>query len=118
VRRSNVQPQRLLGRLGDERGIALVMALGIMFVLTIALTMVLFFTSASARDANRSNAGQKAYTLAEAGVNNALAVLNSHYPSTIPYPGDTPPGTFLPTRTNSYPDGTATWSGTLQFVNG
>ena len=118
MRRSNVQPQRLLGRLGDERGIALVMALGIMFVLTIALTMVLFFTSASARDANRSNAGQKAYTLAEAGVNNALAVLNSHYPSTIPYPGDTPPGTFLPTRTNSYADGTATWSGTLQFVNG
>jgi hypothetical protein len=113
-----VQSQPLLGRLREERGIALVMALGIMLVLTIALTTTIFFTSASARDARRSNAGQKAYALAEEGVNNALAVLNSHYPSTSAYPGDTPPGTFLPVRTSSYADGSVTWSGTLQFTNG
>ena len=41
-------------RLSDERGIALVMALGIMLVLTLTLTTVVFFTSASARDAQRS----------------------------------------------------------------
>ena len=59
-----------------------------MLVLTITLTSVLFMTAAGARDANRTNAGQKAYVLAEAGVNNALAVLNENYPNTTnPYPG-------------------------------
>ncbi len=60
---------RLLGartRLGDESGIALVMALGIMLVLTIALTTVITFTAAGARDSHRVNAGQKANALAEA----------------------------------------------------
>ena len=51
----------------EESGIALIMALGIMLVLTIALTTTIHFTSASARHANSSNAGQKAYALAEAG---------------------------------------------------
>jgi Tfp pilus assembly protein PilX len=107
---------RALSRLRGESGIALVMAIGIMFVLTITLGTVIFFTSASVRHANRSNAGQKAYALAEAGFNNALAVLNAHYPTdpnVNPYPGDTPPGTLLPTRTTTFNEGTATWSGTL-----
>jgi hypothetical protein len=80
---------RALARLRDESGIALIMALGIMFVLTITLGTVIYMTSASARHANRSNAGQKAYSLAEAGVNNAIAVLNANYPdSTNPPPGN------------------------------
>ena len=65
---------RLLGartRLGDESGMALVMALGITLVLAIALTTVITFTAAGARDSHRVNAGQKAYAIAEAGVNNA-----------------------------------------------
>jgi hypothetical protein len=33
-------------RLQDERGIALVMAIGIMFVLTISVTTMIFFTRA------------------------------------------------------------------------
>ena len=109
---------RALARLRDESGIALIMAIGIMFVLTITLGTVIYMTSASARHAERSNASQKAYALAEAGVDNALAVLNTKYPSTTAYPGDTPPGTFLPTRVTNYDEGKATWSGTLQFVNG
>ena len=93
------------------------MAIGILFVLTVSLSTVIYVTTASARHAEHSNAGQKAYALAEAGVNNALAVLNTKYPSTTVYPGDTPPGTFLPTRVTTYDEGKATWSGTLQFVN-
>src|SRR5262245_54575987 len=88
-------PSRPLERLRDESGIALIMAIGIMLVLTIALSTTIYVTSSSARHASSSNAGQKAYALAEAGLNNALAVLNTHYPSTTPYPGDTAPGTFL-----------------------
>jgi Tfp pilus assembly protein PilX len=103
--------------LREERGIALIMAIGILFVLSISLGTVLYVTSASARHAEHSNAGQKAYALAEAGLDNALAVLNTKYPSTSVYPGDTPPGTFLPTRVTTYNEGKATWSGTLQFVN-
>ena len=130
------------GRLQDESGIALVMALGIMLVLTIALTAVITFTAAGARDAGRVNAGQQAYALAEAGVNNALAVLNANYPdTTTAYPGprcllnpQTPPADFpgvepgLPacassTPFTSMPDSsrpneTVTWWGRLRNVPG
>ena len=98
----SVRGSRVLARLQDERGIALIMAIGILFVLTISLGTVIYVTSASARHAEHSNAGQKAYALAEAGVNNALAVLNAKYPDTAnPYPGNwcllneqTPPANF------------------------
>ena len=97
-------------RLGDESGIALVMALGIMLVLVITLTTVITFTAAGARDSHRTNAGQKATALAEGGINNALAVLNQNYPCTACYPGDS---SLLPARTTSYSSGTVTWSGVL-----
>lgn len=104
---------RLDFRLGDESGMALVMALGIMLVLTIVLTTVITFTAAGARDSSRVNAGQKASALAEAGLNNALAVLNQNYPSVVIYPGDP---NLLPARTTSYSSGSVTWSGTLQLA--
>ena len=97
-----MRASRVLARLQDERGIALVMSIGIMFVLTITVSSVMVYTAASAGHANHSNAGQKAYALAEAGVNDALAVLNANYPDTThPYPGNwcllraqTPPAGF------------------------
>jgi len=72
----------------DEEGIALVLAILIMLVLTVVLGSVIFMTAAAARDAHRSNAGQKASALAESGLNNALAVLNANYPGTTIYPGN------------------------------
>src|SRR3954447_25892669 len=74
--------------LHDEEGIALVLAILIMLVLTISLTAVIFITAAAARDAQRTNAGQKASALAESGINNALALLNVNYPGATIYPGD------------------------------
>ena len=70
TRHSPARPfaSRALARLQDESGIALVMALGVMLVLAIVLTTTIFFTSASLRHANSSNAGQKAYAIAEAGL--------------------------------------------------
>src|SRR4051812_13360100 len=73
-------------RFADERGIALVMALGIMLVLTVLLAGAITLSTAGARHAQRSNAGQKAYSLAEAALNNAVSVLNATYPSTFPGP--------------------------------
>jgi Tfp pilus assembly protein PilX len=64
----------------DEQGMALIMALAVIVVLTVVLTTVIFLTAASARDSKRTNAGQQAYAIAEAGLNNALAQLRSHYP--------------------------------------
>jgi len=70
--------------LADEQGIALIMALGIMLVLTIALTTVAFLTTHGTQDAQRTNAGQRAYALAEAGVNDAISILDAGYPALFP----------------------------------
>ncbi len=119
------QPDRRLSAawrrlLRDEEGIALVLAMLTMLVLTISLTGVVFLTAAGARDAHRTNAGQKAYGLAESGINNALAVLVENYErGTVgPFPGIS---TLLPARQTVYGSGSCTapvdncvtWSGTL-----
>jgi Tfp pilus assembly protein PilX len=94
--------------LRDERGIALVMALGILMVLTLALATVIFMTSSGARDAKRTNAGQKAYAAAEAGLNNVIAEIASHYPS-----GSAGSLSWAAAGTASYDGATASWSGTF-----
>jgi hypothetical protein len=65
----------LLRRLRDERGIALVFALGIMSVLAISSISIITYTSSNSRHAERSEAEQIALALAEAGINNAQSVL-------------------------------------------
>jgi Tfp pilus assembly protein PilX len=69
----------LLPRLRDESGMALAMALAVMLVLTVLVTSTLAFTSSTSRDASLKQSGQSAYSLAEAGLNAALAQLYSHY---------------------------------------
>jgi hypothetical protein len=90
---------RRLARLRDESGIALVMALGIMLVLTIALGTTIYLAASAAGDAQRTNGGQSAYALGEAGVNNAIAVLNTYYPGATIYPGN--PNLLLSTTLTS-----------------
>src|ERR1051325_2800745 len=68
--------KQLLRRLrGEEDGIALIMALFMLLVLTIALSATLKLTDASARNASRHVADQRAYSAAEAGINNAVAAI-------------------------------------------
>ena len=67
-------------RLRDVSGIALIMALGVVFVLTIALSATIVLASESARHANNGNAGQKAYAIAEGGVNDTISRLAMSYP--------------------------------------
>jgi len=104
----------------EDDGVALVLALVTMLVLTITLTSVIFLTAAGARDTERTNAGQRAYSLAESGVNNALAVLEANYPGTVGYPGDNTLLTTCPASlpavcpyTSTYANGTVAWSGKL-----
>ena len=67
--------RKLILRLRDERGISLVVALGITMVLSISVGSMVVYTTSSQRQASRSNADQLALALAEAGLNNAMAVL-------------------------------------------
>jgi hypothetical protein len=114
-RRRVLETWRRLKR--DERGMALVMALGIMFVLAIVLTTTIFFTSASLRHANSSNAGQKAYAIAEAGLNDAVAQLAPYYAAATSMDGGTPVVGGIHTISSggpkSFTGGTVSWTGTF-----
>jgi len=66
----------------DERGVALPIALGMMMVLSIALITVLELASSGERSSNLSEAEHVASAVAEAGLNEAHAVLaNSSTPT-------------------------------------
>jgi Tfp pilus assembly protein PilX len=90
----------------DERGIALAIAIPILAVITVMIFTALHLGAASSRTSSHSDSGQKAFHLAEAGVNNALAVLADEDNN----PTDT---NLLAARTTPYSGGTVTWSGTL-----
>jgi hypothetical protein len=89
-----------------QRGFVLPLTLGISTVLAIVGTTAITYTTSGARTASRSTADQKAYALAEAGVNDALAVLSLPSNNALdPY--------LLPATTVAYEGGTVTYSGTL-----
>jgi hypothetical protein len=67
---------RLQGRLKSERGMALVMAVGITSVLGIAGTTAMVYTNSAAQQSQQSSSRQSAFTLAEAGINNVMSILN------------------------------------------
>jgi Tfp pilus assembly protein PilX len=96
----------MIRRLGDERGIALVMALGFLIVLTIATASLLEYTGSDARTVRYQHARVSAYSLAEAGINEAVAVLNLPTNNALTT-------TLLPSTTSTFTGGTAVWSGTL-----
>jgi Tfp pilus assembly protein PilX len=95
--------RRRLQLLRDERGIALLMAVGSLFVLAIMATTVLELSSSSNRSSRHSDATQKALSVAEAAMNEGVAVLA------------TDPATFTggSTTVSGYSPATASYSGTL-----
>src|SRR5438552_4639312 len=89
-----------------ERGFVLPLTLGISTVLAIVGTTAITYTTSGARTASRSSADQKAYALAEAGVNDAMAVLSLPSNNALdPY--------LLPATTVTYDGATVTYAGTL-----
>ena len=67
---------RLLRRkLGNERGFALIMALGVTVVLGMTVVTVVEATTANSRAATQSKGRVTAYQLAEAGINDAASLL-------------------------------------------
>jgi hypothetical protein len=65
-----------LSRLRREEGLVLPIALGILAVLSIAVIVVVDSSTSSARSSTRSGGDKVAFALAEAGINNSMAVLN------------------------------------------
>jgi hypothetical protein len=118
----------MLKRLGDESGIALVMALMVMFVLTIVTTSVIFYTTSNQHSSQLSLTRDGSYRLAEAGINNAMAVLGSP-PDTASgignnaldpnvlcgLPGKTYTSTSPCTVKDTYPNGYVIWTGVLSM---
>ena len=99
----------VFARLRDERGIALIAALGTMTSLGLVVTGAVAFTSANSRNANESNAIQKAHALAEAGINNSLSILAAAYAQNIIFYGEEVD--LLPQRTTTLNGGTVRWGG-------
>ncbi len=105
-------------RFQAERGFALVMALGLLTVLTISGTAVTYYATTNLTGSNVHKARGSAYDLAEAGINDAMAVLynqlntDGSVKSGMQKPTVT---TLLPSTTIQYSGlhGSVTYSGTL-----
>jgi hypothetical protein len=94
---------RLLRR---QDGIALVMAIGILGVLTISGTTLVYYSTTNARSAEFSQDNSSAYDLAEAGINEMAGILSNPENNALnKY--------LLPSTTHTYDGGTVQWSGTL-----
>jgi hypothetical protein len=86
--------QLLLRRLTAERGMALIVALGASVVLGATVTTAIAYTSSNSRQTFRSKADQVALSLAESGLNIALAQLHGTGNPAMPdaLPSETSPG--------------------------
>jgi hypothetical protein len=96
---------RLRARLRSERGFALVLALGAMFVLGATGASVAYYATSNASSSARSAADKTAEALAEAGLNIAYATLYN-----APDPRN---AQAVPLGSRQMEGGTAEWWGTL-----
>jgi hypothetical protein len=101
---------RTLDRIAhDESGVVLVFALMMLIVLTTLIVLGVDYGTQSSRHASRSNAGDQAYGLAQAGLNDAVAQLSPHYVSNTTTAGD---DTWVG-GTQSTSLGTVSWTGSF-----
>ena len=65
--------------LRDEQGIALVLAVLVLAVISVSAASVIVYTNSGQKSAFSNKARQSAYTLAQGAISNALAQLTTHY---------------------------------------
>jgi hypothetical protein len=106
--------RQLLRHLRAQDGLTLVMAVGILGVLTLSGTTLVYYSSANARSAVYSDDNSSAYDLAEAGINEMMAVLAKPDNNALNKRllGLQPDGSITHT-VHEYDDGTVEWWGTL-----
>ena len=99
---------------GNERGMALIMAIGIMTVLGTAGATSMYYATAGARTSNYSNTKTGTFSLAESGIASIMSVLNNPTTNALDPDALCPTGQHTPcSQTTTYPNGTVTWSGVL-----
>jgi len=103
--------RRLLRR---QDGITLVMAIGVLGVLTMAGTSLIYYSSTNARSVSYSNSNASAYDLAEAGINEMMSILSKPENNALNkyILGEQANGSVTHT-THTYDGGTVEWWGTL-----
>src|SRR5919201_1071966 len=103
--------RRLLRR---QDGITLIMAMGILGMLTMTGTALIYYSDTNARSAAYSNSNSSAYDLAEAGINEMMAVLSRPENNALNkyLLGEQSNGSVTHT-THTYDAGTVEWWGTL-----
>jgi hypothetical protein len=106
---------RMISRLKDQSGMALVVAMGFMAVLTISGTALFAYSTQNARSGALSKTNELAFSLAETGLNNAMAVLSN--PSNDSLAHGTLPSSEATASSASYEGGTAKWYGVLDRLN-
>lgn len=95
--------RRLLKR---QDGMTLIMAVGILGMLSMTGATLVYYSSTNARSVEYSVRNASAYDLAEAGIDEMMSVLSK--PTNNALMPD-----LLPETTSEYDGGTVTWSGTL-----
>ena len=98
-----------------QEGTALVMVMGIIVVLTISGTTLMVYSSQNSRSTVRSKVDETSFSLSEAALNNAMAVLSN--PTNNALDPDVLPSTEATASSVAYENGTAKWYGTLDRAN-
>jgi hypothetical protein len=94
-----------------QDGMALIMVIGILAVLTIAGSTMMFYTTSNARNVGRSKVDETSFSLSEAALNDAMSVLAN--PVNNALDPDVLPWTEATASSQTYENGTAKWYGTL-----
>jgi hypothetical protein len=101
----------MFSKLRQQSGSALVMSIGMLAVLTISGTTVVAYSTSNARSGAYSKENERAFSLAEAGLNNAMAVLAN--PDNYALNENLLPKTEETASSVPYEGGTSKWYGTL-----
>src|SRR5687767_12824006 len=101
----------LLRLFRKQDGTALVVVMGVLAVLTISGTTMMAYTSQNTKTASRSKVDEHSFSLSEAALNNAMAVLSN--PTNNALDPDLLPATEATASAAVYENGTAKWYGVL-----
>jgi Tfp pilus assembly protein PilV len=108
--------RRLLRR---QDGITLIMAIGVLGILTMTGTTLIYYANTNARSAAYSDQKSAAYDLAEAGINEMMAVLSRPENNALnPYLLGYQANQTIVHTTHTYDRGTVEWWGTLSQTTG
>ena len=102
---------RKLRVLRREDGLALIVSMGVLSMLTITGTTVMVYTTSNTKTSERSRSNERSFSLSEAALNDAMAVLAN--PDNDALDPDALPHTEATASSAQFEDGTAKWWGVL-----